>query len=131
MFCVCSIKLTLYEHPEEGGKMEVSGEDERDTPGELKTGVGVMEALDNCSHDPTRVSQDEGQEQVGMDLIPETPHLPEIMPLENRVVYRKAPPPKKICFTVVTPKISTLYIHITLKELLGWLRCKKQKLERD
>ena len=35
-----------------------------------------MEALDNRSHDPAGVGQDECQEQVGMDLITKTSHLP-------------------------------------------------------
>ena len=60
--------------------MEVSGEDERDTPGELQAGVAQrLDRLDGLHHrrgDPAGVRQDEGQEEVGVNLISQTPHLP-------------------------------------------------------
>ena len=60
--------------------MEVSGEDERDTPRELQAGVAQrLDRLDGLHHrrgDPAGVRQDEGQEEVGVNLVSQTPHLP-------------------------------------------------------
>ena len=49
--------------------MEVSEEDERNTPGELNTLAGEVDALHDGSDDPAGVGEDEGQEQVGVDLV--------------------------------------------------------------
>ena len=60
--------------------MEISGEDERDTPGELQTGVAqALDGLDGLHDrrgDPAGVGQDEGQEEVGVNLISQTAHFP-------------------------------------------------------
>ena len=43
--------LTFHKHPEESGQMEISGEDERDTPGELQAGVTQgLDRLDGLHH---------------------------------------------------------------------------------
>ena len=59
--------------------MEVSGEDQGDTPGELQAGVGVLDSLDGLHDrggDPAGVGKDEGKEQIGMDFISQTSHFP-------------------------------------------------------
>ena len=60
--------------------MKVSGEYEGDTPGELQAGVTQgLDRLDGLHHrrgDPAGVRQDEGKEEVGVDLVPQTAHLP-------------------------------------------------------
>ena len=60
---------TFHKHPEEGCKMEVSEEDERNTPRELNTLAGKVDALHDGGDDPAGVGEDEGQEQVGMDFV--------------------------------------------------------------
>ena len=60
---------TFHKHPEEGCKMEVSEEDERNTPGELNTLAGEVDALHDAGDDPADVGEDEGQEQVGVDFV--------------------------------------------------------------
>ena len=35
----------------------------------------IMVALDDCSDDPAGVGEDEGEEQIRMNLISEAPHL--------------------------------------------------------
>ena len=71
---------TFYKHPEESGEMEISGEDEGDTPGELQAGVAQrLNGLDGLHHrrgDPAGVRQDEGQKEVGVDLVSQTAHFP-------------------------------------------------------
>ena len=71
---------TFYKHPEESGQMEISGEDKGNTPGELQAGVAQsLDGLDGLHHrrgDPASVRQDEGQEEVGVNLISQTAHLP-------------------------------------------------------
>ena len=71
---------TFYKHPEESGEMEISGEDQRNTPGELQAGVAqCLDRLDGLHHrrgDPAGVRQDEGQEEVGVNLISQTAHFP-------------------------------------------------------
>ena len=71
---------TFYKHPEESGQMEISGEDEGNTPGELQAGVAQrLDGLDGLHHrrgDPAGVRQDEGQEEVGVNLISQTAHFP-------------------------------------------------------
>ena len=65
--------------PEEGGQMEISGEDEGDAPGELEAVVRVLASLDGLHHrrgDPAGVRQDERHEQVGVDFISQAPHFP-------------------------------------------------------
>ena len=36
-----------------------------------------MDTLHDCCDNPTCVGQDEGQEQVGVDLVPQTSHFPD------------------------------------------------------
>ena len=60
---------TFDKHPKEGCKMEVSEEDERNTPGELNTLAGEVDALHDGGDDPAGVGEDEGQEQVGVDFV--------------------------------------------------------------
>ena len=45
--------------------------------GYLKTGTGVLEAGHDWRGYPAWVGQDEGQEKVGVDLVPETAHFSE------------------------------------------------------
>ena len=73
--------------------MEISGEDEGDTPGELQAGVTQgLDRLDGLHHrrgDPAGVRQDEGQEEVGVNLISQTPHFPgesKGFPMENYLI---------------------------------------------
>ena len=49
--------------------MEVSEEDERNTPWELETLTGEVDALHDGGDDPAGVGEDEGQEQVGVDFV--------------------------------------------------------------
>ena len=55
--------------------MEVSVEDQRDTPRELNSPAGEVDALHVGGDDPACVGQDEGQEQVGVDLVPQALHF--------------------------------------------------------
>ena len=59
--------------------MEISGEDERDAPGELQAGVGLLDCLDGLHDrrgDPASVRQDECHEEVGVNLVSQTSHFP-------------------------------------------------------
>ena len=70
IYVYADIKNTFHKHPEESCQVEVSEEDERDTPWELNTTAGEMDALHDGGEYPTGIGKDEGEEQVGVDLVP-------------------------------------------------------------
>ena len=70
---------TFNKHPEEGCKVEVSVEDDKDTPWELNSPAGEVDALHDGDEDPECVGKDESQEQVWVDLVPQAPHFSELI----------------------------------------------------
>ena len=70
---------TFNKHPEEGCKVEVSVKDNKDTPWELNSPAGEVDALHVGSDDPKGVGQDEGQKQVGVDLVPQASQFSEFI----------------------------------------------------